>query len=241
MTTTNKPRAMAWIKIDHATGNKPEVFMLAQKLEINRAEALGHLVAVWIWFDQVSEDGTIKGNKAMIDSLTKPGFAEALQELNWLKETNGVLLLPNFSNHNGQTAKQRCQAQARQAKHRNNAKSVTAPSLEKSREEKDKKKINYQLIVDLWNKTNEPKAQRLTDKRRAAIRTLLAEFSQEQIGEVFTKVPTIPFLRGDNDRGWRADIDYILRPDKFLKILEGGWDSKQEQPKQNYGGWHEAN
>ena len=72
---------MAWIKIDHATGSKPEVFMIAQKMSITRAEALGHLIAIWIWFDQVSEDGTIRGNKAMIDSLSREGFAEALEEI----------------------------------------------------------------------------------------------------------------------------------------------------------------
>ena len=240
MIHSKNQKNMAWIKIDHSTGSKPEVFMLAQKLEINRAETLGHLVAVWIWFDQVSEDGTIKGNKEMIDSLTMPGFANALEELNWLTWTNGVLAVPNFTNHNGQTAKQRCQAQARQAKYRNNASSVTPPSPEKNREEKIRKKVDYNQVVEIWNLYNEPKAQRLTDKRKAAIRHILAEYSIEQITEVFTKVPKIPFLRGDNDRGWRADIDYTLRPDKFLKILEGGWDNeKEQQPK--YKGWHENN
>lgn len=229
---------MAWIKLDHSTGNKPEVFIISQRLEINRAETLGHLVALWVWFDQVSEDGTIKGNKAMVDSLTLPGFADTLIELNWLKEIGDKLELPNFCNHNGQTAKQRCQAQSRQAKFRNNANGVTKTPLEKRREEK--KRINYQHILDLWNNTNEPKAQRMTDKRRAAIRNLLAEFTEEQLKEVFSQVQKIPFLRGENDRGWRADIDYILRPDKFLKILEGGWNTNKEQPtKTEYNKWHE--
>lgn len=235
---------MAWIKIDHSTGTKPEVFMLAQKMSITRAEALGHLIAIWIWFDQVSDDGSIKGNKAMIDSLSREGFAEALEELNWLKETNGVLAIPNFCNHNGQTAKQRCQAQSRQQKYRNNAGSVTAPLPEKIREDKKReKKVNYQAVVDLWNSSNEIKAQRLTDKRRAAIRQLLNEYTIDQIKQVFQAVTQIPFLRGENDRGWRADLDYTLRPDKFLKILEGGWEAKKEQPTTTteYKGWNNDN
>ena len=168
---------------------------------------------------------------------------KALEELNWLKETNGVLVIPNFCNHNGQTAKRRCQAQSRQQKYRNNAPSVTPPSPEKIREDKKReKKVNYQVVVDLWNSSNEIKAQRLTDKRRAAIRQLLNEYSEQQIKEVFQAVPKIPFLRGDNDRGWRADLDYTLRPDKFLKILEGGWETKKEQPtKTEYKGWNNDN
>lgn len=30
------------------------------------------------------------------------------------------------------------------------------------------------------------------------------------------------FWCGDNDRGWKADIEFLTRPDKVLKVLEGG-------------------
>lgn len=30
-----------------------------------------------------------------------------------------------------------------------------------------------------------------------------------------------PFLRGENDRGWKMDLDFFLRPDSVAKIIEG--------------------
>jgi len=57
------------------------------------------------------------------------------------------------------------------------------------------------------------------------IRRICKEHTIQEIEEVFKKIPQIPFLTGDNDRGWRADFEYAMRPEKFLKILEGGWDA----------------
>lgn len=34
------------------------------------------------------------------------------------------------------------------------------------------------------------------------------------------------FCRGENNRGWVANIDFLLRPDTHLKISEGQYDSK---------------
>jgi len=250
---------MAWIKFDHTTLNKPEVFLISQRLEINRAETLGHLVALWVWFDQVSEDGTIKGNKAMVDSLSLPGFADTLIELNWLREIGDKLELPNFCNHNGQTAKQRCQAQSRQAKFRNNANGVTKPPLEKRREEKirednntylrnkpnkpggvlvefkEEKKTDqtpYAKITEIWNEaaagTNCPKATRLSKKRKSQIKALCNDYTIEEITATFQKLVNIPFMTGQNQRGWIANIDYATRADPFLRIFEDGENNNQK-------------
>jgi hypothetical protein len=32
------------------------------------------------------------------------------------------------------------------------------------------------------------------------------------------------FCRGENDRGWRADFDFLLQPKSFTKLLEGAYD-----------------
>ena len=35
-----------------------------------------------------------------------------------------------------------------------------------------------------------------------------------------------PFLTGDNDRGWRADLDFLLQAKSFNKLMEGGYDGR---------------
>lgn len=38
------------------------------------------------------------------------------------------------------------------------------------------------------------------------------------------KIPLSRFLRGENDRGWVATMDWFLRPDSVTKVLEGVYD-----------------
>ena len=45
--------AGAWIKVEGATADKPEVLKVARILGVNRDEVLGKLVRLWFWFDAV--------------------------------------------------------------------------------------------------------------------------------------------------------------------------------------------
>jgi hypothetical protein len=38
------------------------------------------------------------------------------------------------------------------------------------------------------------------------------------------RAATCPHLIGKNDRGWKASLDFFLRKDRFLKLMEGGYD-----------------
>jgi hypothetical protein len=40
------------------------------------------------------------------------------------------------------------------------------------------------------------------------------------------KARASPFLTGDNDRGWRADLDFLLQAKSFNKLMEGGYDGR---------------
>ena len=71
-----------------------------------------------------------------------------------------------------------------------------------------------------------PKCTRLTDKRRKAIIKIMNSFSEEEILQVFTNLEQSDFCKGKNDRGWKANIDFILREDKFVATLEGRYNSK---------------
>ena len=72
-----------------------------------------------------------------------------------------------------------------------------------------------------------PKCQRITPKRRKAITNILKKFTLEEIMTVFNNLETSDFCKGKNDRGWRADIDFILSEEKFVKTLEGRYNSKK--------------
>ena len=71
-----------------------------------------------------------------------------------------------------------------------------------------------------------PKCTRLTDRRRKAILKTLSNFTEEEILQVLTNLEASDFCKGKNDRGWKANIDFVLREDKFVAALEGRYNSK---------------
>lgn len=86
--------------------------------------------------------------------------------------------------------------------------------------------VPYQQVIDAYNDNcgNLPKATKLTDKRRRAVRSCMAQgFTVDEICEAFRKAAETPFLTGQNERGWRANFDFIIKPDNMQKILEGAY------------------
>lgn len=84
------------------------------------------------------------------------------------------------------------------------------------------------LFIQKYNKlcTNLPKCLKLTDKRIKAIKNLLKQYDWMEIEDVFRKANESAFLTGKNDRGWKADIDFLLREDKFVSIMENKYGGK---------------
>lgn len=83
--------------------------------------------------------------------------------------------------------------------------------------------------VAIWNdmaQRNElPIVQNFTDKRKRQLKARLKECSGLQgWRDVVAKIERIPGLLGENNRGWRADFDFVLKQDKFTKLMEGSYD-----------------
>lgn len=110
------------------------------------------------------------------------------------------------------------------------------------KEEETKKeettKLNPEDVVTLYNKIVEekggilPKALKLTDSRAKAIKRLTKElFPTFQEWEVyFQGIHEADFLTG-KETSFRANIDFILRFDKAVKAVEGGYINKNNKNK----------
>lgn len=48
------------------------------------------------------------------------------------------------------------------------------------------------------------------------------------VGTVVKKAALIPFFNGNGDRNWRANFDFIIKPDNLQKIIEDTYGSGQE-------------
>ncbi len=82
-------------------------------------------------------------------------------------------------------------------------------------------------LQGLWNETAHPDLPRWREtpkKRREAAKARLRERPLPEWRAVLERVSASPFLRGHNDRGWRADPDWLLKPDSSTRVLEGKYD-----------------
>lgn len=133
-----------WIKIEHTTPDKPEVFRMAAILKIDPDAVVGKLIRFWSWVDQQTLDGADLGvTDLTIDHVSRhPGFNVALREVGWLGARSGSLSIPNFDRHNGQTAKARGLAVKRKASQRERDSGVTREEVEIEKEKRQKSDPN---------------------------------------------------------------------------------------------------
>jgi uncharacterized protein YdaU (DUF1376 family) len=73
-------------------------------------------------------------------------------------------------------------------------------------------------------------AKDLTPERRRHIRARLASCGLEGWREALSGVERSSHCRGENDRGWRADLDFVCQPKSFQRLREGfyGGDAATE-------------
>ena len=169
-----------WIKLEIATPDKPEVFQMAEILDIDPDEVTGKLFRIWIWADQQTFDGNARGvTKMLLDRITnKQGFASALEKVGWIEMTKEGLIFPNFDRHNGKPAKSRALTSKRVSQHRNetekkqkcNAPTVTKTLPEKRREENKitsedvaLAELIYQRVLKVIPRTKKPDLQKWAD------------------------------------------------------------------------------
>lgn len=94
-----------------------------------------------------------------------------------------------------------------------------------------KPEVDCDFVVRLYHSRcpSLPKVLKLSEKRKLKIRVRFEEmeFSYETLQQVFDKAEASRFMRGDNNRGWRADFDWIFtNGTNWVKILEGKYDNK---------------
>jgi hypothetical protein len=113
---------------------------------------------------------------------------------------------------------------------------VSRPEEEREEEENKKEKENKitpepngsvsdeQIAFDSYNEAaarlNLPLAEKLTSQRRTSLRARLKDHGLEGWFRALANLEQLPFCLGQGERGWRANLDFLLQPSSFQKVLE---------------------
>jgi len=152
-----------WIKVENSTPNKPEILRIARMLGITKDDAFGKSMRFWIWLDANCVDGVVDGVVSTdVDAIVEcDGFSDALTKVRWLSinENDETLVITNFKNHNGETAKKRASKNKRQANWRNKVDgdvdkdaSTDATTREEKRRDKEIYKEKFNQFWLIWPK-----------------------------------------------------------------------------------------
>ena len=78
-----------------------------------------------------------------------------------------------------------------------------------------------------------PHVKSVTGQRLAFLNARCAEFGKHAVMEAIQKAVRSRFLNGGGDRGFIADLTWVLRPNNFPRVLEGVFDNNNQSLNSN--------
>lgn len=181
---------------------------------------------------------------------------------------DNVITIPNWSKHQTLDAYEKRKERDRLYQREKRAKqkllitsaeastdnsSDVAP-LEKEREEekdididnisKDILSSNKLLpVIEAWNKLNLSKVVSIkpNSNRSKLLNSRIKEVGIEKVIEAIESINNSDFLKGQNDRGWCITFDWFIKPNNFIKVLEGNYLNKGEKMNGQYSNGKHGN
>lgn len=87
-------------------------------------------------------------------------------------------------------------------------------------------RIPYKKVAELFNENCQsyPRVTKLSGRRREAIKARMREgYTLEDFEKAFQIAEASAFLKGNNNRGWAATFDWMLKENNIAKILDGNY------------------
>lgn len=90
---------------------------------------------------------------------------------------------------------------------------------------------NVRRIIEEWNKLQEVGINPIRDikpssKRYQLLKGRIREYGIDEVLNAINNVRNSDFLRGENNRGWMITFDWFVKPNNFLKTLEGNYNKE---------------
>lgn len=98
--------------------------------------------------------------------------------------------------------------------------------------------FDAQQAFESWNavalRCALPQAAKLTPNRKRSIIARLKEYGLDGWNRAMANVERSSFLTGGTDRGFRADLDFVLQAKSFGKLHDGGYGNGRHAPSSDH-------
>ena len=90
---------------------------------------------------------------------------------------------------------------------------------------------NVRRVIEEWNKLQEVGINPIRDikpssKRCQLLKGRIREYGIDEVLNAISNVRNSDFLRGENNRGWMITFDWFVKPNNFIKTLEGNYNKE---------------
>lgn len=75
-----------------------------------------------------------------------------------------------------------------------------------------------------------PRILAISKQRREKLKSILKQHGIDTWKVAMSRAADSAFLAGDNDRGWKPNLDFFLQPSSFVKLIEGQYDNRPKRP-----------
>ena len=92
-------------------------------------------------------------------------------------------------------------------------------------------------IISAWNELGLTKLVSLkpNSNRYKLLQTRIKEYGIEEVIRAIENIKSSSFLKGQNNRSWTITFDWLVKPNNFIKVLEGNYDDKNPRPTEPTG------
>ena len=204
--------------------------MLADELRFDES-VVRLALSVLEKFGMITRDGNL---------LTIPGWEEHqnIEGMDKIREQNRIRKQKQRERQRNMIEQDMSQDMSRDA-----SRDVTQQSKNK-KEDKDKEKDNKLIVskdticqtdvrrvIEEWNKLQEVGINPIRDikpssKRCQLLKGRIREYGIDEVLNAINNVRKSDFLRGENNRGWMITFDWFVKPNNFLKTLEGNYNKE---------------
>lgn len=167
---------------------------------------------------------------------------QALEQLGMIVTNNGYFAIAGWEEYQNIEGMEKIREQNRIRKQRQREKEKLLPNnshvtsrdshatdIDIDKElDKEKEKIDYQRIVDMYNDTcvSFPRLKSLSENRKKAIKARLKTYSYDDFKTLFEKAEASDFLKGKNNKDWSATFDWLIKDSNMAKVLDGNYDNR---------------
>lgn len=93
-------------------------------------------------------------------------------------------------------------------------------------------------VVEAWNSLGINPIMKITGSstRGGMLRARISEYGVDAVVNAIAQINDSSFLKGQNKSGWTVSFDWFVRPNNFLKVMEGRYSDSPHGPQPTHNG-----